>query len=154
MHTRTRTTALVPLLLVAALVGTTADGCEGPPTGEGAPPALVSAATSPHTMYLSGTVRCTAGTWAAVNDTAHHPYGITSVTSSSTWVRVAHATIPAVGSVQATADETYVADDVTVGASVGLSYIELHFAQGGVPVAPSSVCTAYSNVWLTGWADL
>jgi hypothetical protein len=138
------TAVLLGILLAAAIsIGTSA----GPPIQ------YTTTATTPPTMYMSGSVRCTAGVWSVLSDTAHSPYGITGVTSSSTWVRVAHDPIVHVGSVQVTADETYVQDDVTVGASVGLTYTELRFAQHGVAVNPANICTAYSNVWVTGWAE-
>lgn len=110
-------------------------------------------ATTAPPMYLSAAVRCSGGTWSAINDAAHSPYGVTGVTSTSAYVRVAHAHIDHVGSVQATADETYAQADVVVGASVGLDYVELRFAKAGVAVNPSTLCTAYSNVWLTGWGE-
>lgn len=108
-------------------------------------------ATTPPTMYLSAVIRCTAGTWAALNDAGHTPYGVTSVTSSSTWVRVYHAPIGHVSSTQVTTDEAYVQDDVTVGASVALGYVQLHFAQHGAAVNPSTLCIPGSNVWVTSW---
>lgn len=110
----------------------------------------VASSTAP-VLYLSGAVRCTSGVYSVIGDASHSPFGIASVTTTSTYVRVTFdVTLTAVGDMQITPDETYVQNGVSMGGSVGLSYVDIKFALDGNAVAPASVCYAYSNVWLNG----
>jgi hypothetical protein len=110
-------------------------------------------ATAAPVIYLSGALRCTSGVWAAINDTNHNPFGITGVSTYSDRVEVTHAAIDNVGSFNIDPDETYVDQDVQVGASVGLDKVVLRFTKNGSPVNPTTICYAYSNVWMTGWEE-
>lgn len=103
-------------------------------------------------LALAGTIRCTNGVYSVIDDAGHEPFGIASVQTYPTYVKVTY-TSPwtKVAAMQTTPDETYVANDVTVGASVGLGFTNLKFAKGGTTVSPASVCYTGSNVWLTAW---
>lgn len=109
------------------------------------------AADSAPVLYLSGAIRCSGGVYSAIADAGHSPYGIASVTTTSTYVRVTFTQpLSAVGDMQITPDETYAQAGVAMGGSVGLSYVNILFAKDGNPVSPASVCYSGSNVWLNG----
>lgn len=113
------------------------------------------AADAAPVLHLAGAIRCSGGVYSAIADGGHSPYGIASVTTTSTYVRVTYSQpLTHVGSFMASPDETYAQADVDMGASVGLTYVDVKFAQGGQPVSPASVCLAWSNVWLTGYGHL
>lgn len=106
---------------------------------------------SPH---LSGSIRYAPTGWAPIENAAHAPLGMSSVTTLPDRVRVWYSEpIDTVGSLQATVDESFAAAGVRVGASVGLRYVDLFFYMGAspTPVDPSLLTRAGANVWLTAW---
>jgi hypothetical protein len=109
-------------------------------------------AVSTNTPDVQGAIRCTNGQYDVISDSGHTPRGITNVVTGTDRITVYYTPMATVGSMQATADETYVINDYAVGASVGTDRVVLFLAKGGVKVSPASACLAYSNIWLTGWA--
>lgn len=109
------------------------------------------AADSAPVLYLSGAIRCSGGVYSAIADSGHSPYGIASVTTASSYVRVTFTqTLSTVGDMQITPDETYVQAGISMGGSVGLSYVNILFAKDGNAISPASACLTSSNVWLNG----
>lgn len=142
-----RTAKIVAAFLAALAIGATA--AEAASTTRKVS-ASVASTTAP-VLYLSGAIRCASGTYSAIGDSGHSPYGIASVTTTSTYVRVTFTqALSAVGDMQITPDETYAQNGVAMGGSVGLTYVDIKFAKDGVATSPASVCYSYSNVWLNG----
>lgn len=104
--------------------------------------------------FVSGTIRwVNSTTWEIVDDAAHEPTGMASVTPYSTYVRVDYDfTAAEVGSCQVTSDEAFASADVRVGTSVGLDNMRIYFympSYGSTPVPPSLLSKAGANVWIT-----
>jgi hypothetical protein len=140
-----RITATIATAALAATLGAT--------VAHAAAPAFVAPMTAPQSStaaYVYGALRCdpATGTWAMINDSAHASFGVNSVTSTSTTITIHHAAITKVGAVSLDPDETYVANGISAGASVGLDTIVITPAKNGVKVSPASICLDWSNFWV------
>jgi len=69
---------------------------------------------------VAGTIRNTATTWATINDAAHTPVGVTSVTQTATAVEINYPPATKIVTFVCGTDETYAMQGLRVGASVGL----------------------------------
>jgi len=98
--------------------------------------------------------RVDATTWQALDDAGHSPENIFGVEYRSTCVRVHYAfTASKVITTAVTPDESFAASDVRVGASVGLSYLDVSFymnAYGTTAIDPALMTKAGANVWVDG----
>ena len=74
----------------------------------------------------------TAGTWALLNDASHTFLNFTSATTTSNRLRVNYPTVGKVISFICTPDETYAANGISVGASVGLSHSTLYLYRDNI----------------------
>jgi hypothetical protein len=111
---------------------------------------------------ISGTIRNTAGKWAWIDDTAHHPSGVRPVTQSATCITIPYSFKGnRVSSLQVTPDEYLASIGVRVGASVGLELTNLYLyntnpylGKASVPVNPSLIKSASGNLWITGYIEV
>ncbi len=74
----------------------------------------------------------TAGTWSLLNDASHTFLNFTSATTTSNRLRVNYPTVGKVISFICTPDETYAANGISVGASVGLSFSNLYLYRDNI----------------------
>tara|TARA_R110002072_G_scaffold200977_1_gene358676 strand:- start:6141 stop:7424 length:1284 start_codon:yes stop_codon:yes gene_type:complete len=74
----------------------------------------------------------TAGTWSLLNDASHTFLNFTSATTTSNRLRVNYPTVGKVISFICTPDETYAANGISVGASVGLSHSTLYLYRDNI----------------------
>jgi hypothetical protein len=71
---------------------------------------------------VAGTIRNNGGTtWATINDAAHTPVGVTSITQTTTAVEINYAPATKIVTFMCGTDETYAMQGLRVGASVGLT---------------------------------
>lgn len=70
---------------------------------------------------VAGVIRNTGSGWALISDASHRNVGITGVSQSSTAITITYDTALRVVSVIAIPDETYAAQGLEAGTSVGLS---------------------------------
>jgi hypothetical protein len=78
-------------------------------------------------VKIAGVARCTAGTWALINDADHAPKNITGIsTLAGGGFRITYPTVAKVASLIAAPDEEYAKLGYTVGASVGLAYSDIN----------------------------
>lgn len=71
-------------------------------------------------QIIACVLRNTAGTWAILDDTGHTPVGVTSVSADATAITLTYNfTSAKIGSLVCCPDETYAADGIIFGASVG-----------------------------------
>lgn len=106
---------------------------------------------------LSCTIRNTGSGWAVLNDAAHEPSGIAALVQHPDHIEIQHAaTATQVSSVQVTPDETYAAQALRVGISVGLSLSRIYLYSGAstTPLDPATVAAANGNLWITGLMEL
>tara|TARA_R110000822_G_scaffold46670_3_gene124189 strand:- start:7065 stop:7853 length:789 start_codon:yes stop_codon:yes gene_type:complete len=74
----------------------------------------------------------TAGVWSLLNDASHTFLNFTSATTASNRLRVNYPTVGKVISFICTPDETYAANGISVGASVGLSFSNLYLYRDNI----------------------
>lgn len=104
------------------------------------------------TMFISCVVRGLNGSYFALDDAGHTPFGVHGVFMMSDRVRIAYdEPVTRLSSIQVTPDETYVRNGIHVGASGALGHVDVFFAKNGVPLAPVNAQLAGSNIWVTGW---
>lgn len=80
---------------------------------------------------IAGAVRKVGSSWELISDAAHRPQGISSVSTTSTSIRISHATpagkrISRVVSLVVAPDETLAIEGISAGASVGLTYSDIN----------------------------
>ena len=158
MTTRRLITRLMGVIVAVALTG-----CTSAPTiqPQAEPPIILqtiepTVSTTPTLQMVSGTIRWVSSTeWVILDNAAHTPTGLASVTVMADRVRVSYDfTAATVSSLQATSDEAFASADVRVGASVGLNYTDIYFympSHGSNPVDPRTLSKSWANVWITGW---
>jgi hypothetical protein len=106
------------------------------------------------TLYLAATIRGTAGTFAALDDSGHVPHGVLRVETLPDRVRVHHPRVSKIHTAGAAQDDTYARAGILTGWSAGHDYLDVWFARNGVTLAPADVCLPWSNVGLTGFGVL
>jgi hypothetical protein len=120
--------------------------------GLGHTAATATDVSTPNSPDVSGAVRCSAGKWSTVEDSAHASTGIESITDAGKYLIVTHSPLKPIGSLQASVDETYLNNGVDVGASVGTTSTKLYFTKFGKKVDPKYLCIDWSNIWISGWS--
>lgn len=92
------------------------------------------------------------GQWYLLNDTDHVPQGISSITQTSTYIRVNHSCFSKIYTGYADPDETLVMNNVDSGFGAGLCYSIIFLAKNGSAVNPNTINYSGSNIWfyLTG----
>jgi len=96
-------------------------------------------------------VRCVDNKWSAINDENHHSVGIGEVVDMGRYLRIHHADLRPIGSVQIAADSDYAKYGIEApGASVGPTWSHVTFFKNGVAIKPSQACQPYTNLWVTG----
>lgn len=82
---------------------------------------------------------------------AHTPIHLSTVSADATKIRVTYdftATAVCVGIV--TPNQELIQDEILAGASVGLSYMDIYLAQGGVELDPRAVNLTDGAIWIFG----
>jgi hypothetical protein len=105
-------------------------------------------------VFYAGAVRPTASGWALVEDSAHTPLNLASVSCSSAGTLVVMLSAPGSKVLGATVetDETLSRADVVAGASVGLDRVVIKLSRAGKAVSCSSsvLRSPYANLWISG----
>lgn len=132
-----KTDVVVPVIAAALFAGTAV---------------MPAQADAVNEVSVMGTIRWTSSTsWVALTDAGHQPQGIASVQVLPSRVRVYYETaVSKVGVCSVTPDEGFAATNVRVGASVGLSYLDVFFYQGtsSTPLSPATLSKRGANVWV------
>lgn len=103
------------------------------------------------TFEVFGAIRNNGTGWSKIQDSEHQPLNIDTVTDMGSFVRITYGkTASKVGTLLITPDETYAQSGHTAGASVGLSYADIYFAQNGVAKTPAQVSATWGNFWIYG----
>lgn len=108
------------------------------------------------TFDVYGVIRNVGSGFFFIDDATHAPENFASIStvngsSTSGYVRVTYSqTASKVGSLVVTADETFTKQGYAAGASVGVSYADIHFAQNGSAVSPNSISSSNGNFWILG----
>jgi len=149
MFTKTQATitaAIIAAFTLGAIIPTDTAPAPTPAATE------TAQSTQPQTTLVSGTIRWASKTrWTVLTDAGHQPTGLSRVEVRKDRIRVHYGfTAAKVGSLQATPDETYTAANVRVGASVGLTYVDLFFYKGTKRLNPATLSHKGANVWITG----
>lgn len=107
---------------------------------------------------VSGTIRNRGQGWELLNDAGHRPAGISAVITRDDHIEIQHSVgAVRVSSFQVTPDETYAAQGLRVGISVGLALSRIYLYTGAgcatapaAPAAPAAVAATNGNLWITG----
>lgn len=98
--------------------------------------------------------RVNSTTWEFLNDSGHTPTGVTSVSITSTYIRLTYDfTATKVLTGICTPDESFAAvSGMRVGASVGTSYMDIYvyISTNTTPSDPGALSTAGANIWVWG----
>lgn len=81
-------------------------------------------------QLISGTLRNSGSGWSWINDVGHRPSGVSSVSATSTYIEINTAAGAKVSSLQVTPDETFAAQGLRCGASVGLNSSKIFLYTG------------------------
>ena len=98
-------------------------------------------------------LRNTGSGWFIISDADHHPKGVASVDTNSDHIRLHYDfTAKEVHTFVAMADETYILDDLLVGASIGMAYANIYFHRVGTSgwLDPATLTEAYGNINVFG----
>lgn len=111
------------------------------------PEVLIPRSSGVRYKPIAAAIRKTNGVWGLINDSGHTPSNVTSVSSTSTSIKVNFGfTASKVGSLVVTADESYNILGYTFGASVALNAATIKIHNSNQTISGGYV--AYSS---TGW---
>lgn len=157
---RSGTQVVVPATPTATTHATSKSYVDGAVSGaqDATKAGYVSVAPTGEFVMIGGSYRrIDATTWAAIADSGHEPLNTSTPTIvSSNRLRIPYTfTASKVISVSVTVDEAFAgagSGGVRVGASVGLTYLDVYFYIGtsSTPVDPGALSTAGANIWVQG----
>ncbi|WP_406224969.1 hypothetical protein [Streptomyces anulatus] len=99
--------------------------------------------------------------WQIINDAGHRPTGITGVIQRADHLELTHVVgAVKVSSHQVSVDETFAAEGLRVGSSVGFDLTRVYLYTGcpcvgpSDPVDPATVSAASGNLWVTAYLEV
>jgi hypothetical protein len=102
---------------------------------------------------VAGVIRNVGNGWELINDTAHEPIHVLSVSNNDLAITINHTfTAKQVVTMTVTPDETFVKDGIKAGASVGLDKTLVYLAHEGEKLYanPNTIISAKGNFWFYG----